>query len=513
MFSVFLTITTLGWIQSGVCVDGLRLCSTCFPNELTKNTLGSLRLDDTNKVTWQGRRLKIGATNQKRTNCTNCALTIYLGKPCRAKRPSSGNCEISTTVSVLHVQFRCHLREDGHATPKTKTFTTEIRANFQDERTRLFRSGKFRNGFYHVRILDLKYVMRGCRVRIMPEQIIKGIKPLVFVCKQCNLRSRHSSSKEDGVYFSGAAGRVFFTRKKILAKKSLRKRRHVLGNTSSSYTYSAYFSSPHAVNVSPVRLPVTLTLPSPQQPSIYCPQSAVINGTTIILATPAAGEQFSGTLVSTGKLTPFLKAVDMLQSRPSTSIAHSVQATSSFGGVQIGARGTPFASDVAQMRTTTANATFIYNSRLVTVVYTASNSSYAFITTWNCATVTPNESESRGATPTDTPNPSETNPPRKKMNLVVGLAIGGGIVLGFLLIAVLTVLIRRYRRVRGVRKKAKQISYFNRYDCSAAWDEPFGGSRLSVFTLKNSKFDIDWETPNEGKRQEAKEEEFGGRSL
>jgi hypothetical protein len=89
----------------------------------------------------------------------------------------------------------------------------------------------------------------------------------------------------------------------------------------------------------------------------------------------------------------------------------------------------------------------------------------------------------------------------KYNELYIGLIAGGGVVLFIIICVAMCLLIRRYRRIQALRRTAKHISYFNRFDCSSPWDEPdrFGGSKLSVFTLKNSKFDIDWDSTHDSK--------------
>ncbi|XP_046845058.1 uncharacterized protein LOC124438905 [Xenia sp. Carnegie-2017] len=88
---------------------------------------------------------------------------------------------------------------------------------------------------------------------------------------------------------------------------------------------------------------------------------------------------------------------------------------------------------------------------------------------------------------------------RKQNKLFVGLIAGGCVVSSIIIAIAMFLLVKRYKRIQAKRRTEKQISYFNRYEGTSPWDESeqFRDSKLSVFTLKDSKFDIDWDSSND----------------
>lgn len=88
---------------------------------------------------------------------------------------------------------------------------------------------------------------------------------------------------------------------------------------------------------------------------------------------------------------------------------------------------------------------------------------------------------------------------RKQNKLFVGLIAGGCVVTSIIIVIAMFLLVKRYKRIQAKRRTEKQISYFNRYEGTSPWDESerFRDSKLSVFTLKDSKFDIDWDSSND----------------
>ena len=514
MLSIVLTISTLAWTTGGVCVDrvGNKLFrSSCISCMLTEDRTRPWRFKNSTDVTWLPCTLKIRKVSLE---STNCALTMhfYSGKHCH--HPPSGNCETLTRISVLQAQMKYPLREIRHNSTGMNPncfFGDRVRTTFPLGRTSSTLrsiSANFQVRSYHVR--NISFNLKGeypNRIRALLEQITTRLSPLTLLCNQCSVSSHFTNQ-----------GRTFLKRLPgpvaagggILLKRNLRQRRDISGDFSASYAYFAYFSSRSTdVSSTPVTSANTRPSQSPQSviSLVWCPQNAVIDSSTIYLRKSAPGEQFRGTIVPVSNLTP-MSRVDMQQPTLKMSPG-SVGSTAP--SLETMAKAT--SSNLSQLRTNTPNI-FIYSSRLVSIVHSASNSSYAFITTWHCATVNTHSSSSSLTDGQMQPTTATSSPKSSrdvKVKWVMALAVTGGVIFAFILIIVLIALVRRYRRIQSLRRKAKQISYFNRYDCSSAWDEPFGGSRLSVFTLKNSKFDIDWDTPNEGKKHESKDDDFEGR--
>ena len=296
----------------------------------------------------------------------------------------------------------------------------------------------------------------------------------------------------------------FITRKKtekrinaqeMFNKKHPRHKRNSSGNERNATAFTKFF-----LNTNTTAYPVTPSLVttvhsvsvtsgnitwSSRSSTDLCPRSVVVNHSTIFV-TPAVMEVGSTRrLVATSKLTLVTQFSATVNSTVAPTMALNATTT----------------SVLTHINSSSINATYIYKNHLVSILQT--KHSYVFITTLSCATVSPSfttlrSSQTRNITPTAS---TTTYKDDKKDRLYIGLISAGGAVFSIIILIGLFYFIRRYRRIKALRRKTKHLSYFNRYECSSPWDEADRfGSKLSVFTLKNSKFDIDWEPSQDTKQ-------------
>ena len=290
---------------------------------------------------------------------------------------------------------------------------------------------------------------------------------------------------------------------KIYDKVLARKRRHILGNYTNSTTFLTYsrYINITSHQVTPLQ---TVQSPSVTPRSVsdlrdLCSQSVIVDCSTISVTRTVVGTRHVENLVGTSQLTSLTHFTTTVMLRNSTHVAEAGYSSSA-------SKLASYATSrliSAQSENSTQSATplaYNINNGLITV--TCSTQGFAFTTSFPCHIVTPTLSET-SPTPNLTPTTMTTTSHQgtKFKPLYIGLIAGGAVILFIIICIAMVLLIRRYRRIQALRRTAKQISYFNRFDCSSPWDEPdrFGGSKLSVFTLKNSKFDIDWDSTHDTK--------------
>ena len=294
----------------------------------------------------------------------------------------------------------------------------------------------------------------------------------------------------------------------VFDKPLQRDRRNILGHVNAT-AFPGYFLTATVIPTVTPRFTATAqkssvtsqNLKVASQSATRCRRSMVVNRSTIFVAPTVVGTPHVGSFVATSKLTPVspISTTMMLRNHTRFAQTNNLSATT----LELNATAT---RRVAQPENrTTINATFIYTDRLVSVVSTRQGS--ALIANIGCESFTKIFSTESTYVPTKIcgtptsrgPTPDDQN--SKPTKLFIGLIAGGAVFFSIIIGVAIFRLVRRYRRIQGLRKKAKHISYFNRFDCSSPWDEPdrFGGSKLSVFTLKNSKFDIDWESTQDTK--------------
>lgn len=314
----------------------------------------------------------------------------------------------------------------------------------------------------------------------------------VFICNKQNEKVGQKKNKKSWQRVNAQQGNVF-------GKIFVRNRRNILGNFSGATAFSKYFHSQMTMTRE-VALSTSAQSPVVTVPMLsnLCPRSVVVNRSTIYITPTLVAATYVGSSVSTQKrVSTHFRATPML--RPTTLVGNTTQ--SSFSGKPTATFVLNSTSTwiVAHSRYRSMNATFRHH--LGSLQYITQGS--AFIASVSCATVSQLSTTSRESSKTPTSRTTTTDKDdTTHKTLYLGLIAGGGAVLFIIICIAMFLLVRRYRRVKALRREAKQISYFNKFDCSLAWDEPdrFGGSKLSVFTLKNSKFDIDWESTNDTKQ-------------
>ena len=303
--------------------------------------------------------------------------------------------------------------------------------------------------------------------------------------------------------------------KNVFHKLVQREKRHILGHTNNATAFRGYLQ-PNSTVISQVTPPrrtpifpvtsqnVTVASRSASELLESCPRSVLVKNSTVFVTPTIAGTPHVESSVATSKLTSVSQVsatIDALLLRNHTRFAQ----TSNAGSAATLALNANATRTVAQEKTSTNYGTYIYSDSLVSIVSTRKDS--AFIANLGCATVvehfsTESAHVSRNVCGTATSSrPTPRDHSTKPKALYIGLIAGGAVIFSIIIGVALFRCVRRYRRIQGLRRKAKHISYFNRFDCSSPWDEPdrFGGSKLSVFTLKNSKFDIDWESTHDTK--------------
>ena len=309
------------------------------------------------------------------------------------------------------------------------------------------------------------------------------------------------SSKRDASITSSKKNVSWKRTDKIYDKVLARKRRHILGNYTNSTTFLTY-SRPinitsHSVTPSRTVQSPSVTSRSVSDLSDFCPQSVIVDCSTISVTPTVVGTRHAESLVGTSQLTALTQFTTIAMLRNSTYVAEAGY-SSSASKLALNASLTLIS---AQSENSTQNATpFAYNINNGSITVTCTTQGFAFTTSFRCPIITPTDLESLSTT--NLPSTTVTTTSRQDTKfkpLYIGLIAGGAVILSIIICIAMVLLIRRYRRIQALRRTAKQISYFNRFDCSSPWDEPdrFGGSKLSVFTLKNSKFDIDWDSTHD----------------
>ncbi len=413
-------------------------------------------------------------------------------------------------TTLNNTRYYVHLTSRNCDIVRIKYSGSEFRCSLPDEEARLLlngtskKIGKFtkissKYIVYFINSTRVKYAISGSR-RFKWGTKLERRHWNVFTCSKLEDSIRRKKREvplrsEDTVF-----GKTF-----------VRERRNILGNYNNSTAFSAYFSHTSSIISQQVRPLLTpsvqsstvtsrnVTVPSRSATDVWdlCRQSYV-NRTAIFVPPTLVGAQHAATsLAATSQVIPttYFATTSMLRNNTHTVATHHLGSAAT---LPLNATST---WTVAHFEKRTVNAT--YSNGSVSVMYTTQGST--FRTTLRCDTVTQTLITTKESltTPNSTPTLTTTaGDDTKHKQLYVGLIAGGGVVLTIIICIALFLLVRRYRRIQALRRTAKQISYFNRFDCSSPWDEPdrFGGSKLSVFTLKNSKFDIDWESNHDGKQ-------------
>ena len=281
-----------------------------------------------------------------------------------------------------------------------------------------------------------------------------------------------------------------------------RVRRNVLGNDNYSTTFQSYSTPfPNHTNTHSQPLTPSRTVQSPAVTSRnasvgdLCTRTVIVDCSTIFTTPTVVSTQQSS--VGTRQLTS-LTYFTTAMLRNSTHVTERSYWSSASKLASNTTSRLAITTSAAHLENSTQNTPTIANINNGSITVTCTS----FITRFRCSSVTPNDPASppRSNLPTTRMTTSAGN--TKYNELYIGLIAGGGVVLFIIISVAMCLLIRRYRRIQALRRTAKHISYFNRFDCSSPWDEPdrFGGSKLSVFTLKNSKFDIDWDSTHDSKQ-------------
>jgi hypothetical protein len=442
----------------------------------------------------------IGTNVVKKTSDLKCWIIAMIGQA-RGKR-----CVLLTILNTTRNYVYVHLTSRNCDIPHVKYSGSEIHCIFPNEERHPLNgaSTKFRkiSTKHPVYFINSSGLIRNAI--FMGSRKSNGFNAEALGWRT-KLGTRYSNvficSERDGSI--GREERDESSRRKdrVFGKILVRKRRNILENSTTAF--STYYRNT-VIASDPITPPLTKTVQNPitlprRATEVWnsCPQSVVVNCSTIFITPTVVGTRHAGSLVATGKLTPLkhFSATPLL--RNNTLVAQ----TSHLGSAPTLALNATSTGIIAHPEERPQNATYIYDENLVAVICTTQGS--AFITTLGCATVTSVTTTSSTAKPTlRTTTESDKSDNTKQTKLYVGLIAGGGVLLFIIICIALFLFVRRYRRIKALRRKAKQISYFNRFDCSSAWDEPdrFGGSKLSVFTLKNSKFDIDWESTHDSKQ-------------
>ena len=430
----------------------------------------------------------IGSIVGRKTTYLQCWSKPFLGR-------TGGMQCVATKVNTSRIYV--HLICRNCDTASNKFSSSKHHCILYNEEALLRNSISKKNGNFTNYIVH--FINRTKRVdnEILCLQKFNGVKwrPIdikywrVFIC-----------SKRDASITRGKKNVPWKRTGKIYDKVLARKRRHILGNYTNSTTFLTY--SRH-INLTSHQVTPSLTVQSPSVTSQsvsdlrdLCPQSVIVDCSTISVTPTVVGSRYGESLAGTSQLRSLTHFTTTVMSRNST---HGAEAgySSSVSKLATNATSSPPSENTTQNTTP-----FAYNINHGLITVTCTTQGFAFTITFRCPIVTPTDPKS-SSTPNLSPTTMTTTSRQdtKFKPLYIGLIAGGAVILFIIICIAMVLLIRRYRRIQALRRTAKQISYFNRFDCSSPWDEPdrFGGSKLSVFTLKNSKFDIDCDSTHDTK--------------
>ena len=247
------------------------------------------------------------------------------------------------------------------------------------------------------------------------------------------------------------------SRRKEFGEIIVRKKRHTLANFSSSSAFPSYF--PHIARTLLVTPPLTRAVRTLTEVSDLCPRSVVVNRSTIFLTPTIIVTQQAGSPVATSRLV-VVTYFTSTQGLRNTSVTR----TSHLRSLPTLALNASRSSGIlAHLNQSAQNLTHFHNAPLVSPVVHASRD-HAPVVMLVCATVAQLLTTTQKEKPTMSTTRGEVD--TKNAKLYIGLIASGGVVLSVIICGALFLLVRRYRRVQALRRKAKQISYFNKFDCS-----------------------------------------------